>query len=143
MFRAMLLASAMLLSAIPHAHAQNLTVTWGEDSTTDRTFDPRVTQSRHETQVIVSVFDQLVASDENSKLYPGLATSWTAAPDGRSVTFKLREGVTFHDGTPFNAEAVAFDLDSIVDPKLGSQGAVDVLGPYAGSEIIGPYEIKV
>ena len=143
MFRAVLLTSAVLLTAIPQVRAQNLTITWGEDSTTARTFDPRVTQSRHETQVIVSVFDQLVASDENSKLHPGLATSWVAAPDGRSVTFKLREGVTFHDGTPFNAEAVAFDLDSIGDPKLGSQGAVDVLGPYAGSEIIGPYEIKV
>ena len=59
------------------------------------------------------------------------------------MTFKLRPGVTFHDGAPFIAVAVAFVVDSIGDPKLGSQGAVDVLGPYAGSEIIGPYEIKV
>ena len=71
MFRAALLASAILLCAGAPAFAQNLTITWGEDSTADRTYDPRVTQSRHETQVIVSIFDQLVASDENSKLYPG------------------------------------------------------------------------
>ena len=144
MFRAALLASAVLLTAPPAAHAQkDLTITFGEDSTADRTYDPRVTQSRHETQVIVQIFDQLVASDENNKLYPGLAKSWAVAPDGLSVTFQLREGVTFHDGTPFNAEAVAFNFDSIQDPKLGSQGAIDELGPYAGSEIIGPYEIKV
>jgi len=144
MSRAVLYASAVLFTALPQAHAQkDLTITWGEDSTADRTYDPRVTQSRHETQVIVQVFDQLVASDENNKLYPGLAKSWSVAPDGRSVTFKLREGVTFHDGTPFNADAVAFSFDSIQDPKLGSQGAIDELGPYAGSEITGPYEIKV
>ena len=54
MFRAALLASAALLTALPCAHAQkDLTITWGEDSTADRTYDPRVTQSRHETQVIV------------------------------------------------------------------------------------------
>jgi peptide/nickel transport system substrate-binding protein len=143
MMRRLLLASVFVAAAALPAMAQDLSITWGEDDNAARTFDPRVTQSRHETQVIYNIFDQLIASDEDSKLHPGLATAWTVAPDGRSITLKLREGVTFHDGTPFNAEAVAFTLDTIVDPKLGSQGAVDVLGPYAGTEIIGPYEVKI
>ncbi|HEY0419104.1 MAG TPA: ABC transporter substrate-binding protein [Acetobacteraceae bacterium] len=136
-----LLASVLLLAA--PAQAQNLAITWGEDDNSARTYDPRVTQSRHESQVIFQVFDQLIASDGENNLHPGLATSWTVAPDARSITFKLREGVAFHDGTPFDAEAVRFTFDTIADPKLGSQAAVDQLGPYAGSDIIGPYEIRV
>jgi len=140
--RRLLVATVVVAAGLPAA-AQNLSITWGEDDNAARTYDPRVTQSRHETQVICNIFDQLIASDGDSSLHPGLATSWSVAPDGRSITLKLREDVTFYDGTPFNAEAVAFTLDSIVDPKLGSQGAVDVLGPYAGTEIIGPYEVKI
>ena len=74
---------------------------------------------------------------------PGLATSWTVAPDNKSVTLKLREDVKFHDGTPFNAEAVKFTFDTIADPKTGSQGAVDMLGPYEGTDVLGPFEVRV
>ena len=145
--RTLLVTTALVLSlAAGAARAQGtdgLTVVWADDSTSDVTFDPRVTQSRHEEQVIVQVFDQLVAADEAGKLHPGLATSWQVAPDNKSVTLKLREGVKFHDGTPFNAEAVKFTLDSIKDPKLGSQGAVDIMGPYASTEVLGPYEVRI
>ena len=145
--RTLLLAGTMLLAGLVGqagtAFAQDLTVVWADDSNSDVTYDPRVTQTRHEEQVIVQVFDQLVAADENGKLFPGLATSWTVAPDNKSVTLKLREDVKFHDGTPFNAEAVKFTFDTIVDPKTGSQGAVDMLGPYEGSDVLGPFEIRV
>jgi peptide/nickel transport system substrate-binding protein len=59
--------------------------------------------------VLSSVYDTLVRFKEESfTLEPGLATSWTMSPDGITYTFKLRQGVKFHDGTPFNAEAVKF-----------------------------------
>src|SRR5207253_6324847 len=45
----------------------------------------------------------------------GLAESWDVAPDGLSVTLKLRKNVKFQDGTPFNAEAVKFSLDRQLD----------------------------
>jgi peptide/nickel transport system substrate-binding protein len=120
-----------------------LTITWGEDDNNARTYDPRVTSSRHEYQLIAQVFDTLVASDGTNKLFPGLATSWVAAPDGRSVTLKLRDDVLFHDGTKFDAEAVKFTFDTIADPKLASEGAISQLGPYAGSDVISPTEIRV
>src|SRR5436190_261489 len=47
------------------------------------------------------------------KLGPGLAKSWTVSPDGLVYTFKLREGVKFHDGTPFDANAVKWNVERI------------------------------
>lgn len=120
-----------------------LTVTWGEDDATPRTYDPRVTSSRHEYQVVGQVFDSLISSDGSNKLFPGLATAWDAAPDGRSVTLKLRSDVGFHDGTPFDAEAVKFTFDTIADPKTASEGAVTQLGPYDGCKVIDSHTIRV
>ena len=48
---------------------------------------------------------------------PGLAESWTISDDGKTYTFRLRKGVKFHDGTPFNAQAVKYCLDRQLDPK--------------------------
>ncbi len=120
-----------------------LTVTWGEDDVAPRTYDPRVTSSRHEYQVIAQIFDTLIASDGSNKLFPGLATAWETAPDGKSVTLKLRSDVGFHDGTPFDAEAVKFTFDTIADPKTASEGAVTQLGPYAGCTVIDPHTVRV
>ena len=120
-----------------------LSVTWGEDDATPRTYDPRVTSSRHEYQVIAQMFDTLIASDGSNKLFPGLATAWEAAPDGKSVTLKLRTDVGFHDGTPFDAEAVKFTFDTIADPKTASEGAVTQLGPYDGCKVIDSHTIRV
>ncbi len=147
--RSVLLGGAASVAAIAAPtivraqQVQGATVTWGEDMNSDVTYDPRVTQSRHEEQVIYQVFDTLVNSDENGRLVPGLATEWELAPNATSVRLKLREDVKFHDGTPFNAEAVKFTFDTIVDAATGSQGAVDWIGPYARTEILGPHEVRV
>ncbi len=66
----------------------------------------------------INVFDTLVRFKAESTLVePSLAESWTVSPDGLVWTFKLRKGITFHDGTPFNAEAVKFNYDRQVDQK--------------------------
>jgi peptide/nickel transport system substrate-binding protein len=64
------------------------------------------------------ILENLFVQDPKGKLVPQLAESWEIAPDEKSITFKLREGVTFHDGTPFDAEAVKFNFDRLVDPVL-------------------------
>ncbi len=58
--------------------------------------------------VWLNACENLVEIDEKNEVVPVLAKSWTIAEDKKTVTFALREGVQFHDGTPFNAEAVAF-----------------------------------
>ena len=101
-----------------------LDVVFSEDRPDLRTLDPRITQSRHEEMMIVQMFDQLISADSNGNLYPGLAKSWDVSSNGLQYTFNLRDDVTFHDGTKFNAAAVKATFDSIVDPETGSQGAV-------------------
>ena len=66
-----------------------------------------------------SIFDGLLLRDEALKLQPNLATSWEVLDEGMRLRFNLREGVTFHNGEPFNANAVKFTFDRL----LGEEGA--------------------
>ena len=63
--------------------------------------------------VKTTVFNALVAIDQNSKFVPSLAASWDISPSFTQVTFHLRPGVKFHDGTPFDSSAVAFNIQRI------------------------------
>jgi ABC-type transport system substrate-binding protein len=59
-----------------------------------------------------NIFEGLVEyQPENTLIQPCLATSWTIAPDGKNITFELRHGVKFHDGTNFTADAVVFSFE--------------------------------
>ena len=59
------------------------------------------------------------------------------------MTFKLRRDVKFHDGTPFNADAVKFNFDRIVDPKFKAGGARAQLAGYAGSKVLDEFTVQV
>jgi peptide/nickel transport system substrate-binding protein len=65
----------------------------------------------------VLVFETLTRLDDNGKAAPGLAVSWSSTADFKIWTFKLRPGVKFHDGSPFNAAAVVFNYQRIQDPN--------------------------
>jgi peptide/nickel transport system substrate-binding protein len=90
-----------------------------------------------------NVFDSLVSEDAQHQFHPWLATSWTISDDLTSYTFQLRQGVTFSDGTPFTADAVKENFDHIVAPATKSQYAVNLLGPYAGTDVLGQYTVRV
>ena len=73
------------------------------------TMDPPQITDLNSARVTKRIFEGLVAQELGSyKLVPGLAQSWDISRDGLIYTFRLRPNVTFHDGTPFNAEAVKF-----------------------------------
>jgi peptide/nickel transport system substrate-binding protein len=68
------------------------------------------------------VYDRLVERDVAAKadfppFGPGLATSWEVSPDAKVYTFKLRQGVKFHDGTPCDAEAIKFNIERNWNPQ--------------------------
>lgn len=86
----------------------------GADATT---LDPADAEDGESAKVLVNVFDTLVTYPlDSADLVPGLATEWSESPDRLAWTFKLREGVKFHDGTPFNADAVVFSMNRLIDP---------------------------
>ena len=69
------------------------------------------------------VYSGLVRLDPQLNVTPDLATDWTVSPDGKTYTFKIRPGVTFHDGTPLTADDVKFSFDRIRDKATGSSQA--------------------
>ncbi|NWG15135.1 MAG: hypothetical protein HXY41_00735 [Chloroflexi bacterium] len=106
--------------------------------------DPHINSSSELGIPLRQVYDTLVYRDpETTAFVPGLAAEWTVSDDGLTYTFKLRQGVTFHDGTPFNAQAVAANLDRIVSPETASQKAVFLLGTYASYKILDEYTIQI
>ena len=105
--------------------------------------DPAKTPYAVSHWVMMNIFDTLVWRGTDGTFYPGLAESWEINEDGTVYTFKLKTGVTFHDGTPFNAEAVKFAFDHIVDPETASGFASSLLGPYDSTEVIDEYTAAV
>ncbi|CAH1688067.1 Peptide/nickel transport system substrate-binding protein [Hyphomicrobiales bacterium] len=69
--------------------------------------------------VIKNLYDSLIEYTADGKPVPSLATEWKIAPDNKSVTVTLRDGVTFHSGTPFKADGVVAALTKGADPARG------------------------
>ncbi len=82
--------------------------------------DPHGSNDSPSSNVRSQIFDTLVVFDSDMNLLPGLATSWEPVGDA-TWEFTLRQGVTFHDGTPFTADAVAASLNRVTDRDFGSQ----------------------
>jgi peptide/nickel transport system substrate-binding protein len=73
--------------------------------------DPTILTDSSSIMAAVPALETLVNTDNSGVFHGVLATDWTIAPDGTSITFKLRKSVKFQDGTDFNAQAVKFNLD--------------------------------
>jgi peptide/nickel transport system substrate-binding protein len=138
----LLLASVLVGSAARAADAPGGTLVIGLDQEPP-TLDPHASPSAVTYQIIASVTESLLYKAPDGKVSPWLAESWTPSRDGRSVTFKLRRDVKFHDGTPFNADAVKFNFDRIVDPKFKAGGARAQLAGYAGSKVLDEFTVQV
>lgn len=107
-------------------------------------FDPHLNASAELGIPLRSVYDTLVYRDPVTGAFvPGLASQWEISADGRTYTFNLRTDVVFHDGTPFNAQAVAANLDRITNPDNGSQKARFMLGPLTGYEVLDDHTIRL
>ena len=88
------------------------------------------------------LYSRLVRLSPTGEVEPELALSWTPNADATEWTFKLREGVKFHDGTPFSAKDVKYSLERINDPKLESP-VTSVLGMIDHVEVVDPTTVKV
>lgn len=75
---------------------------------------------------VENIYNTLVRVKPDLTVEPELAESWQISPDGKTYTFKLRQGVTFHDGTPATSADVKYSFERLVDPKTASPGASDL-----------------
>ncbi|MBN1427844.1 MAG: hypothetical protein JXB07_05620 [Anaerolineae bacterium] len=106
--------------------------------------DPHIHASSELGIPLRSVYDTLVYQDpETHEFVSGLAESWDISPDGLIYTFNLRQDVTFHDGTPLNAEAVRFNLQRILDPAANSLKAAQLLGPVQEVRVDSEYSVTI
>ncbi len=81
-----------------------------------KSLDPAAVTAVNDFRILVNLYEGLVQYKSGTlEVEPALAESWEVSEDGTVYTFKLREGVTFHDGTPLNAEAVKFNFDRMLN----------------------------
>lgn len=114
-----LAAAAALWGAI---QAQTITVAFTADAVT---LDPHRTNDLYSAQVMSQIYDTLVVRTEDLELVPGLAESWEQMDDN-TWEFRLRAGVTFHNGDPLTAADVKFTLDRMLDPERPAAAAAVV-----------------
>lgn len=102
------------------------------------------------SRAAMELYDQLVRfKDESTELEPSLATKWDVSEDGLEYIFYLRQDVKFHDGTPFNAEAVKFSIDRQIDPNhpfhnTGQYAYADfTFGSVQSVTVVDPFTVKI
>lgn len=84
--------------------------------------------------------EPLIITDENENIKPWLAESLALSPDGKSITFYLRKGIKFHDGTSFNAEAVKFNLEAVLKANIPGSAFLKKVSSY---EILDEHTLRM
>ncbi len=116
------------------------------DAVGNQTLDPREPQnnSSFAQGVLMAIYEPLIRLDEKGDPQPGLALSWEYNPELTELTLKLRPGVTFHDGTKFDAAAVAinFARARALGAKAGAS-TIETMGQIAAVETIDDFTVRL
>jgi peptide/nickel transport system substrate-binding protein len=102
----------------------------------------KTTSGSAATVMGLTFLERLIYIDSNNAVHGWLAESWTVSDDQLEVTFKLRQGIKFTDGTDFNADAVKFHFDRILDPKNASPSKA-YFKLLKEAVVIDPYTVKL
>jgi peptide/nickel transport system substrate-binding protein len=117
-FTTSLLALTLLAAINGTAHATPPDVLIVGQVAEPKSLDPQAVTAVNDFRILINLYDGLVRyKDGTLEVEPALAKAWQISDDGKTYTFKLRHGVKFHDGTPFNAQAVKFNFDRMLDDK--------------------------
>jgi peptide/nickel transport system substrate-binding protein len=113
-----------------------------------RSLDPATVTSTSDFRILVNIYEGLTRFRPGSlEVEPALAERWEILDGGKTYVFHLRKGVSFHDGTPFNADAVKFNFERLLDPRHPSAAT----GPFPlafffsavkAVEIVGPLTVR-
>lgn len=138
-----LAGSAWASTAANPKRGGTLEVSVTDSSTTD-SLDPAKPINTHDVLALGLIFDGLTRVDLKFKTYPGLAESWDSDKLGKVWEFRLRKGVTFHNGKSLTADDVAWSLRRATDPK-GIGTGVSELNPYlipSGIKVVNPTTVR-
>ncbi len=103
-------------------------------------FDPLKSRAFVDRNIHYQIYDSLVRIDETGKIIPWLATKWDSSSDGKAVTFTLRDDVTYHDGSKFDADSVKWNIERYIKTS-GSQRAGE-LASVDTVEVTNPTTVK-
>ncbi|GAB5377618.1 MAG: ABC transporter substrate-binding protein [Acuticoccus sp.] len=109
--------AGLMAVALPAA-AQEITIAIGSEPST---LDPQLRDDGGERQVNDNIYETLMARSADGELVPGLAAAAPTQVDETTWEFDLRDGVTFHNGAPFDADAVVASVERIIDPENNSE----------------------
>ncbi|RZS79505.1 peptide/nickel transport system substrate-binding protein [Phyllobacterium myrsinacearum] len=104
------------------------------------TLDPHKTTLSVSSTTMDLIYEPLARRGFEGEVIPAFAESWQFSNENRTLTFKLKPGVKFHDGSPCDAEAVAWTVARHLDPRTASS-SVFVLGPLERAEVIDPLQV--
>ncbi|MFV0474389.1 MAG: ABC transporter substrate-binding protein [Pikeienuella sp.] len=136
-FRRVLLAALLAGSALP---ASAETLNWARASDV-QTLDPHAYNEGYTHAFNHQIYESLLFRSDEGELTPLLATSWTNLPEDPSIwEFKLREGVTFHDGTPFEADDVAFSFERALSERSSMKSLVSSVERV---EVVDPLTVRL
>ena len=135
-----LLVAGLLAFNTAHAQRAQNALTWGFETEIE-TLDPYATGKGTVQLVIRNILENLVVRDAAGAARPALATAWKQLNDS-TIEFTLRQGVTFHNGQPFDADDVVYSVTYVKKPesKISSQGDY---GFIARAEKTGPYKVNL
>jgi peptide/nickel transport system substrate-binding protein len=136
--RNLLLATAAVAALAGSAHAENV-LKWGANRDIG-SLDPYSYGDSFTINVLNHVYEGLVRYDMDLKIEPALATSWEILEDQVTWRFKLREGVTFHNGNPFTADDVVASLTRVSDTTSPLKGN---LPAYVSSKVVDDYTVDI
>jgi peptide/nickel transport system substrate-binding protein len=102
--------------------------------------DPLLSTSGHDRHIQYNVYNTLTAIDANMELGPELARSWET-PDATTIILELQDGVVFHDGTPFDAEVVRFNIERMLEhPQSARTNEVEAIESV---EVLGTHRVQI
>ncbi|MBW2057937.1 MAG: twin-arginine translocation signal domain-containing protein [Deltaproteobacteria bacterium] len=104
------------------------------------TLDPQKTTLLAAHEIMTQIYDPLIYLDAAGKVFPALAKSWEFSNDNKTVTFKLEQGVRFHDGSPFNAAVMKWTVERQLAKETASPTAW-MLGPIESVQVIDEYTV--
>jgi peptide/nickel transport system substrate-binding protein len=105
--------------------------------------DPHIITAFNSVMIVQgNIYQGLTTIDANLTVQPGLATSWEVSEDGLTYTFHLAQGVTFHDGSTFDAEDAAASLRRVQSADIASPLASRI-SPVKGIEVVDPATLKL